>query len=147
MKTILLVLIALAYSYSPSSFAGSGGFTLTVEVSELRNETGVVQFALYNQDGSIPDKHYEKYYKITTSHIDNGTATATFSNIPAGNYAVNVLHDENKDGKIDKGFVLPTEGVGFSNYESIGLRNRPTFSKASFAVAENKTVAVKMIYM
>jgi uncharacterized protein (DUF2141 family) len=32
-----------------------------------------------------------------------------------------LLHDENKNGKIDKGFILPKEGIGFSNFQSIGF--------------------------
>lgn len=135
------------YSYTYSSIEDTDTVSLTVEVSGLRNEQGVVQFALYNKDGSIPDKNYKNYYKILSAEIKSGSATATFSNIPSGTYAVNVLHDENKDGKIDRGFILPTEGVGFSNYQSIGLTNRPNFSKASFDVSADKTVSVKMIYM
>ena len=60
---------------------------------------------------------------------------------------MNILHDENKNGKIDKGFILPIEGIGFSNFQSIGLTNRPNFSKASFELKENKSISVKVIYM
>ena len=60
--------------------------------------------------------------------------------------AVNVLHDENRNGKIEKGFILPKEGIGFSNFETIGFTNRPNFLKASFDVSENKNVTIKMIY-
>jgi uncharacterized protein (DUF2141 family) len=121
--------------------------SLTIEVKNLRNEKGVVQFALYNKDGSIPDEDYENYYKIVKGEIVNGSSTITFKNIPSGKYAVNILHDENKNGKIDKGFILPIEGIGFSNFRSIGLTNRPNFSKASFELKENKTINVKVIYM
>ncbi|MGB5437669.1 MAG: DUF2141 domain-containing protein, partial [Maribacter sp.] len=65
---------------------------------------------------------------------------------PKGRYAINVLHDENEDGKIDKGLILPTEGIGFSNYTNIGLSNRPNFSKASFELHSDSRVSVKMIY-
>ena len=147
MKTILLTLIALGYAHTSFLDDNADDHTLTVNVSDLRNDQGVVQFALYNKDGSIPDKDYENYYKITTGEIINGAATATFSNIPSGSYAVNILHDENKDRQIDRGFIFPSEGVGFSNFQSIGLRNRPSFSKASFVVNGNRTVSVKVIYM
>ena len=122
-------------------------FTLTVEIENLRNSKGEVQFALYNTDGSIPDEHYKNYFKIDKSRIENGKAEITFSNLPKGIYAVNILHDENKNGKIDKGFILPKEGIGFSNYSSIGLTNRPNFKKASFELNQNKTIKVKVIYM
>ncbi|MGB0805890.1 MAG: DUF2141 domain-containing protein [Salibacteraceae bacterium] len=61
-------------------------------------------------------------------------------------YAVNILHDENSNGQIEKGFILPIEGIEFSNYLKIGLTNRPNFTNASFKVFENKTVSVKVIY-
>jgi uncharacterized protein (DUF2141 family) len=120
--------------------------SLTVQVSGLRNALGHVQFALYNQDGTIPDEHYKKYYKLQKSEINNRSATTTFEGLPPGTYAVNILHDENRNGQIDKGFVLPVEGVGFSHFSEIGLTNRPSFGKASFPVAASKSIAVKVIY-
>jgi len=149
MKITIITLLAFALSLTLYSFAKPNAKTLslTIEVKNLRNEKGVVQFALYNKDGSIPDEDYENYYKIVKGEIVNGSSTITFKNIPSGKYAVNILHDENKNGKIDKGFILPIEGIGFSNFRSIGLTNRPNFSKASFELKENKTINVKVIYM
>ncbi len=122
-------------------------FSLTVEVDELRNSTGLVQFALYNKDGSIPDENYKRFYKKLTKKIVNGSSTVTFNNLPEGKYAVNILHDENTNGKIDKGLILPKEGIGFSNYQFIGLTNRPTFSKAAFKLESNLKIGVHVIYM
>ena len=149
MKITIITLLAFALSLTLYSFAKPNAetFSLTVDVKNLRNEKGVVQFALYNKDDSIPDEDYENYYKIVKGEIVNGSSTITFKNIPSGKYAVNILHDENKNGKIDKGFILPIEGIGFSNFQSIGLTNRPNFSKASFELKENKTIDVTVIYM
>jgi len=41
--------------------------------------------------------------------------------------------------------ILPEEGIGFSNYESIGLRNKPSFEKASFYLSADKSITVKII--
>ena len=71
---------------------------LTVHVSQLRNNTGVVQFALYNKEGSIPDEKYKKQYKIGKSTIQKNAATFVFSNLPEGTYAINILHDEIRNG-------------------------------------------------
>ena len=122
-------------------------YSLTIEVNELRNSTGNVVFALYNREDAFPDEHYKKYYKKLTGKIVNGTSSVIFENIPAGKYAVNILHDENNDGKIKKGLIMPIEGIGFSNYNSIGLSNKPSFSKASFDVLSDKKIKVKIIYL
>ncbi len=149
MKIAITILIAFVFSLTLYSFANSSAdtYSLTIEVKNLRNSKGVVQFALYNKNGSIPDEDYENYYKILKGEIVNSSSTITFKNIPSGKYAINILHDENKNGKIDKGFILPIEGIGFSNFQSIGFSNRPNFSKASFELKENKTISVKVIYM
>lgn len=146
LQTISLMLIVSTILLS-FTVKEQNTFTLTVEIENLRNSKGEVQFALYNTDGSIPDEHYKNYFKIDKSRIENGKAEIAFSNLPKGIYAVNILHDENKNGKIDKGFILPKEGIGFSNYSSIGLTNRPNFKKASFELNQNKTIKVKVIYM
>lgn len=122
-------------------------YSLTIEVNELRNIKGHVQFSLYNENGSIPDEYFKKYYKMKVGEINKNSSTITFDKIPAGKYAINILHDENKDGKIDKGWILPIEGIGFSNIKSISLFNKPNFKKASFEVNTNKTIQVKIIYM
>ena len=122
-------------------------YSLTVEVKDLRNSDGVVQFALYNKEGSIPDERYSKFYKIGSSKIENGTAKFKFTELPEGKYAVNILHDENTNGKIDKGFFMPKEGIGFSNFSSIGFSNRPNFSRAGFNLDSDRRLEVKIIYL
>ncbi len=122
------------------------GYSLSVKVSHLRNSKGIVQFSLYNKDGTIPDENYQKFYKQLQGKIKAGVSVVTFSHLPEGRYAVNILHDENQNKKIDKGFLLPIEGVGFSNYKSIGLRNRPNFSKASFTLNADITKQINIIY-
>lgn len=121
--------------------------SLTINVENLRNSKGIVQFALYNKDGSIPDENFKKSYKIVKGKIIEGSSVITFKDIPIGNYAVNIFHDENNNGEIDKGFIFPTEGIGFSNFETIGFSNKPSFKKASFNLSTDKVMSVKIIYL
>jgi uncharacterized protein (DUF2141 family) len=121
-------------------------YSLTIEVKDLRNSSGTVLFALYNREDSFPDEQYKKYLKKVRGKIMKGASTVTFESLPAGIYAVNILHDENNDGKIKKGLILPKEGIGFSNYQSIGLSNKPSFSKASFDLQSDKAIKIKIIY-
>lgn len=140
------VLIAL-FSFTPP--IQETNFSLTIKVENLRNSKGVVQYALYNKEGSIPDEKYKRYFRKGIREIKNNRSTLTFNDLPAGEYAVSILHDENENGKIDKKFLLPipSEGVGISNYQSIGFSNRPNFSKASFLVDSSLTKLVDIIYL
>ncbi len=139
---LVITLILMSFNYLNNEET----YSLTITVKDLRNSEGVVQFAIYNKEGSLPDEKYKKYYKKDVALITKNSSTITFNNLPKGNYAINILHDENKNGKIDKKFILPKEGIGFSNYESIGMRNRPKFSKASFELNETTTKNIKVIY-
>ena len=145
MKNILLTIVVLI-TVSFGSIHQNETYSLTVTVTDLRNSEGLVQFSLYNKDGSIPDEKFKKYYLQKTATISNNSATVTFDNIPVGWYAVNILHDENENHKIDKGFVMPKEGIGFSNYSSIGLTNRPKFEKAKFELISDLSKEVIIIY-
>jgi len=120
---------------------------LSVEVNNLRNSNGVVQFALYNNADSFPDEHFKKYYQKLSAKIVNGVSRITFENLPAGKYAVHILHDEDKDGEIKKGIILPLEGIGFSNYQSINIFNRPNFRKASFDLEGDTEILINIIYL
>lgn len=121
-------------------------FQLKVKVNDLRNSKGEVRFVLYNNPDAFPDEKYTKYYRRLSARIVNGASEAIFEHLPAGKYAINILHDEDANGKIKKGLILPKEGIGFSNYKSIGISNKPSFQKASFELLENKEINVKIIY-
>jgi uncharacterized protein (DUF2141 family) len=147
-KTLVLLLFTILLMTSQNQLSSNANtFSLTAVANGLRNSDGVVVFALYNRSDAFPDENFQKYFKILTGKIVNNTSTVKFSNLLPGKYAVNILHDEDKDGKIKKGFLLPKEGIGFSNYESINLMNRPNFSKASFDLFSDQTMKIKIIYM
>ena len=149
MKHYQALLIGLLILFPISTViqaADNKGITLTVSVDKLRNSNGNVLFALYNREDAFPDEHYKKYYKILKGKIINHSSFVIFENIPAGKYAVNILHDENTDGKIKRRFILPLEGIGFSNFQSIGFSNKPSFKKAAFNVQTDKAIQVIIIY-
>ena len=146
-KSILIIQVFLLLVMFSSFQKQEKTYPLTVKVMELRNSKGVVQFALYNTEDSFPDEHYKKYYRKLTAKIANGASTVTFENLPVGRYVVNILHDEDGDGKIKKGIILPKEGIGFSNFQSLKITNRPTFKKAAFDLDSQKSIEVDIIYM
>lgn len=126
----------------------TASYSLTIKSDGLENSTGTVIVALYNKDGLIPDQKLKKYYKKESINIIHNKAEVTFNNLPQGLYAVTIIHDENKNEKLDTKFLLPLpkEGVGFSNYEDFGFSNRPNFKKASFILDKDTIIMIKVIY-
>lgn len=149
MKTHIKIVLVLVTFFTISSTMAQtprGSYTVRVEAHNFRNSEGVAQFALYNEDGAIPDEKLKRYYRKETGKIVHGTASVNFDNIPKGRYAVTVLHDENRNGEIDKTLFFPKEGFGLTNFEKISLSNRPDFSKASFVLSQDVVKKIKVIY-
>jgi len=142
MKKMILISLLLSLGL----YAGEK-FSLEVSVDKLRgSDRGSVHFALYNRDGTIPDKGYKRYYQKHIEKISNNSSHTIFKNLPKGRYAVSILHDENSNGKVDMGLLLPEEGVGFTNYKSINLMNKPNFKKASFELNLDMKKSITVLY-
>jgi uncharacterized protein (DUF2141 family) len=117
----------------PTAAAATG--TITVEVERLRNSEGQVLFALFRSKTGFP-KEPRRAAQRVASPIREGRARAVFENVPPGELAISVLHDEDGDFKVKTGlFGIPREGIGFS-------RNaRATFGPPSFDDAKLSLVA------
>ena len=62
-----------------------------------------------------------------------------FENIPHGDYALKVFHDENENQKLDTNFIgMPKEKFGFSN-DAMGRFGPPSFEQARFRFEESAT--------
>ncbi len=143
-----LIAVILLSSYAKDKGTGRNKtFSLTVKVNSLRNSKGNVLFALYNNKENIRDEKFRKCYRLIKGKISADSSMVIFDNLPAGRYVISILHDEDSNSKITKGIFLPKEGIGFSNYQSIGLANRPTFKNASFDLQSNLTINIKIIYL
>ena len=105
-KRLNIIFLLAFFSVTFFSFTNEKQeFTLKVKVKGLKNNIGQVQFALYNKNGTIPDEKYKNYHLLKTSSIEGNQSQIVFNNLPQGKYAVNILHDEDKDGEIDKDWL------------------------------------------
>jgi uncharacterized protein (DUF2141 family) len=106
--------------------------SLTVHLTELRNDKGRVAVALFDSKDAFPDQTKALQGKIVRSKA--GKAMVKFSNLRPGVYAVAVLHDENSNNRMDFNFVgMPLEGYGFSNDAAVWL-GPPAFGSAAVRI-------------
>jgi uncharacterized protein (DUF2141 family) len=111
---------------------------LTVSVSGLKNNTGTVKVGLYNSEGTF----LKTIYKSLSSEIKNNTATVTFENLPAGEYAISAYHDENNNGKLDKNMMgIPSEDYAASN-NAKGFMGPPAYKDAKFSVRKDSKIEI-----
>ncbi|MCB7479893.1 DUF2141 domain-containing protein [Christiangramia sediminis] len=114
MKTIAVLVAMFLGSLVHGQAEKTGSISATVP--NVTSSNGEVLFAMYSED-SFMKKEPEFSVK---SEIKNGQATAVFENVPEGNYAIVVLHDENGNGKMDfDAGGMPAENYGTSGNSMI----------------------------
>ena len=109
----------------------ASGCTLRIHVDRLRNSIGVVGSAIFKTRDGWPE-NMSKTVNHWPTPIGPGAreATAMMENLPAGDYGVVAIHDENKNHKLDRNFIgIPKEGFGFANNPHVGL-SAPPFEAA-----------------
>jgi len=70
-----------------------------------------------------------------------------FRNLPSGDYALSIIHDENANGKLDTFAGIPREGFGFSGNPRIRF-GPPKFDEARFTVTAGRNEqAIRVRYL
>jgi uncharacterized protein (DUF2141 family) len=118
--------------------------SIEVKVTEIRDEKGDIRVGLFKNEDTFLKKAIEG--KVVKASKDG--VTVVFENVPEGDYAVSVLHDENGNGVMDSNVVgIPKEGFAFGN-NATGTFGPPSFEKAKVSVKKGRVrQELKMKYM
>lgn len=118
--------------------------SLTIHISGIRNGKGMLCIAIYTNSRQFEtDKPYRKL-AVSKEEVKDGKITVIVKELPAGQYGIALLDDENNNGKMDYRLLLPAEGCGFSNYRHSGLK-RPKYEDFDFDISErNNQVCVEL---
>lgn len=129
MRALLTLLALLMQIAMNRAFAAE----LSV-VLEKPPSSGAIILALFDSANTFGD--LRDPVKLETYVLD-GRDRYVLKDIPAGEYALLVYHDENENRGIDKNFIgIPTEPLGFSN----GYRPKgpPSYTRAAFTLTEDQ---------
>ena len=122
-----------------SGLVSAQNVNLTVSISGLKNDSGILQVGLFNSEGAF----LKSIYKVVSSEIKSNKATVTFLNVPKGEYAISVYHDKNKNGKLDTNFIgIPSEDFACSN-NAKGFMGPPKYEDAKFDLNKVSKIEVK----
>lgn len=127
--------------------ATAPGQSVQIDITGLRSAKGVVRACMTPHKARFPRCQGDAdAFSITVAAADAGHIT--FPRVPAGNYAIALLHDENNNGKADRALtMIPREGFGFSRDARV-VMGPPKFADAVFEVG-NAPIhqVIKMRYM
>ena len=133
--TITILLLAF---FSVAFYAQNSD--LTINISEISSDKGQLIVKLYN----AKETFRKIIFKKETLTISNGKASVIIEDLPEGDYAFAILHDENSNGKIDfNGIHFPIEDVAASN-NAKGFMGPPNWEDAMFTIVDSCVQNIKM---
>ncbi len=106
--------------------------TLSVKINNIASTHGKVNVAVYNSDDTFLS--FDKVLKAHSVSAHKGSVELTIADLPAGEYALAVFHDENDNGKLDTNWLgIPKEKVAFSNAK-MKTFGPPKYKECAFTV-------------
>ena len=132
-----LLFSILIFSQEPESSNLNKENNIKVSLVNALNDTGTVNFALFNKEN-----FRQQPLRAKSAIIKNGLSTVVFENVPAGAYAIICFHDENDNKRMDfQENGMPLENYGTSNNPmNFGP---PQFDSSKFEVT-NKDVTLEI---
>ena len=132
---LLISHVVAVVLFSVCAQAGVDTSTLRVTVTNIRSDSGDLAVAIFPKEeaGAFP-KDPKVAIATKVVQAQKGETVVEFEGLEPGSYAVSLLHDENRDGKMNFNFVgMPKEGFGFSRDPKIYF-GAPDFSKCEIEV-------------
>ncbi|MDT0293739.1 DUF2141 domain-containing protein [Mesonia ostreae] len=117
---------------------------LDLEITGIKKDAGFIEVGIYNSEEYFLEEGKSfKTYKIP---VKNKKASIRISDLPQGNYAITLYHDENEDGKCNMNFLgIPKEPYAFSNNFKPKF-SAPSFEDCVFNLKENLSLDIKLIH-
>lgn len=118
---------------------------LTIRFEGLRSNKVLMRACMTRNKAHFP-KCEDDPAAFKGSVAASNNAHILFSNVPPGDYALMVMHDENSNAKLDTMLGIPREGVGFSRNPRLRF-GAPTYDAVVFTVpAGESSTVVKLQY-
>ena len=144
-STILIGILCLFFSVNFGSAQDPEG-QIIITVSQIKNDSGLLRISLFDSKDGFPH-NYKQALKFKNLKSDPPEMKIVFPDIPFGEYAIAILHDENNNEKMDTNFLkMPREGYGVSNNVR-GTFGPPKFENAKFSVNQDSVyLTIEMAY-
>ena len=117
---------------------------LRLTVNNLKKISGVIVVGVYNDKNDFPidGKEFRKLsFKVSALSV-----LCPIHDLPQGEYALAIFHDENGDGICNLGlFGIPKEGFGFSKNFRPRLR-APDFKDCELEVLKDMAITINLIF-
>lgn len=116
-------------------------FSLEIEIESIKNIQGSISICLVREEKDF----LESCFIGDSIPVKQEDVRAIFTELPEGVYAVSVYHDEDNNGKLNVGKLLPipTEKYGFSNNPDSTF-GPPKFEDCMIELNRNLKITIKL---
>ena len=137
MNNFILLMTLITGMFSPENPQ------LTIKISNIESKKGTIEIGVFNKETNFLKKSATlKEYSIK---VENNSAIITITDLPKGEYAISMYHDENSDNECNRNFMgIPKEAYGFSNNIKPKF-GPPKYKDCKFNFSGNTTLHIKMI--
>ena len=122
--------------FTLETFGQGNPTTLEVAISGASSDAGSIRILVFSKPSGFPDQVNQAIRNFSLPP-KSGKASLKLTDLPAGTYALGVIHDEDNNGKLSTNVVgYPYEKFGFSNNPKVYF-GPPSFEKASFVLGKS----------
>ena len=116
---------------------------LTVNISNIKILKGEIIIGVFNTDVNFLKEGVA--IETYTIKVNKSNETLIIKNLPKGDYAISLYHDENSDKKCNRNFLgIPKEGYGFSNNVKPKF-SAPSYEDCKFSFVKDHSLDIKLI--
>lgn len=117
--------------------------TLTIVVEGMSSDVGNLGVLIFNNAKGWPEDRQAALKDIAVP-AQKGTQVLKVPGLPPGKYAVALIHDLNKNHKLDKNFLgMPKEQWGMSNNPHATIK-APPIEKAMFTLDKDMEIHIQL---
>ncbi len=116
--------------------------TVSVHVKNVNSASGQVNVAVYDSDDTFLS--FDKVITTQTAPANKGSVTLKIKDLPVGEYALAVFHDENNNGELDTNWLgIPKEKVAFSKGK-MRTFGPPKYRDCAFKVTSDYEISIEL---
>jgi uncharacterized protein (DUF2141 family) len=127
--------LLISLFFALETLGQSNQTSLQVSISGASSDAGSIRILVFSKPSGFPDQVKQAVRSISLPP-KSGKASFKLTDLPAGTYAIGVIHDLDNNGKLSTNAVgYPTEKFGFSKNPKVYF-GPPSFEKAAFVLGK-----------
>ncbi len=140
----LLGLYLFLFLFLLTAYANAQNSILEISVEGVRNNKGRILCAIYDNEADY--KKGKNFIRGGEAKAQKGTVSFAVKDLPNGDYAISILHDENGNEEMDLNLLgIPKEGFGYSNNPVIRF-GAPAYKDIKFTKMGQTELRITMKY-